>query len=51
VTTNVAAKPVSQRFCTKQITAVLWSLTCVPWSRQTSLFKDSDLCCSKPHWI
>jgi len=28
VTANVTAKPVSQRFCTKQITAVLWFLTC-----------------------
>jgi len=28
MTTNVAVKPVSQRFCTRQITAVLWSLTC-----------------------
>jgi len=28
VTTNLTVKPVSQRFCTKQITAVLWSLTC-----------------------
>jgi len=28
VTTNVKVKSVSQRFCTKQITAVVWSLTC-----------------------
>jgi len=28
VTTNVTVKPVSQRFCMKQITAVQWSLTC-----------------------
>jgi len=28
VTTKVTEKPVSQRFCTKQITAILWSLTC-----------------------
>jgi len=28
VTTNVTAKTVRQRFCMKQITAVLWSLTC-----------------------
>jgi len=28
VTTNVTVKPVTQCFCTKQITAVLWSLTC-----------------------
>jgi len=41
VTTNVTVKPVSQRFCAKQITAVLRSLT--------SLFQDSDLFCSKPH--
>jgi len=28
VTTNVTLKQISQRFCTKQTTAVLWSLTC-----------------------
>jgi len=28
VTTNVTVKPLGQRFCTKHITAVLWSLTC-----------------------
>ena len=28
VTTNATVKPVSQRFCTKQIAAVLWSLMC-----------------------